>query len=140
LIDVDRLPDQLIFKKWLIFYSPSGVIQLQQLLEINGSITLSNVMTCLNPDSPDAITTSVLSVKEWFDRVQLTIMQHGIALEDIYNFDEVGYAMGLTATAKVVSRAEMTGRPFLVQPGNREWVTSIKCIQLYWMGSPAMYL
>jgi len=67
-------------------------------------------------------------IKEWFDRVQITIMQHGIALEDIYNFDETGYAMGLIATAKVVSRAEMTGRPFLVQPGNREWVTSIECI------------
>jgi len=55
-------------------------------------------------------------------------MQHGVALEDIYNFDETGYAMGLIATAKVISRAEMTGRPFLVQPGNREWVTSIECI------------
>ncbi|ODM14985.1 hypothetical protein SI65_09480 [Aspergillus cristatus] len=55
-------------------------------------------------------------------------MQHGIAFEDIYNFDETGFAMGLVATAKVVTRAEMTGKPFLVQPGNREWVTSIECI------------
>jgi len=39
---------------------------------------------------------------------------HGIALEDIYNFDETGYAMGPITTAKVVSRAEMTGWPFLV--------------------------
>ncbi|ODM16858.1 hypothetical protein SI65_07823 [Aspergillus cristatus] len=67
-------------------------------------------------------------IKEWFDQVQITIMQYGIAFEDIYNFDETGYAMGLIATAKVVTRAEMTGRPFLVQPGNREWVTSIECI------------
>ena len=36
-----------------------------------------------------------------------------IALEDINNFDETGYAMGLIATAKVVTRAEMTGQPFL---------------------------
>jgi hypothetical protein len=67
-------------------------------------------------------------IQEWFNRVQITIMQHGIALEDIYNFDETGFAMGLVATAKVVTRAEMLGRPFLVQPGNREWVTSIECI------------
>ena len=67
-------------------------------------------------------------IQEWFNRVQITIMQHGIALEDIYNFDETGFAMGLVATAKVVTRAEMTGKPFLVQPGNREWVTSIECI------------
>ena len=55
-------------------------------------------------------------------------MQHGITLEDIYNFDETGFAMGLVATAKVVTRAEMLSRPFLIQPGNREWVTSIECI------------
>ena len=67
-------------------------------------------------------------IKEWFDCVQITIMQHGIPYEDIYNFDETGYAMGLVATAKVVTRAEMAGKPFLVQPGNREWVTSIECI------------
>ena len=68
------------------------------------------------------------TIREWFDSLQVTIMQHGIAPEDIYNFDEIGYAMGLVATAKVVTRAEMAGRPFLVQPGNREWVTSIECI------------
>lgn len=67
-------------------------------------------------------------IKKRFDRVQITIMQHGIVLEDIYNFDEKRYAMGLIATAKVVSRAEMISRPFLVQPGNRKWVTSIECI------------
>ena len=68
------------------------------------------------------------TIKEWFDHVQITIMQHGIALEDIYNFDETGYAMGLVATAKVVTRADMVGKPFLIQPGNREWVTTIECI------------
>ena len=59
-------------------------------------------------------------LSEWFNRVQVTRMQYGIADEDIYNFDETGFAMGLVATAKVVTRAEMVGRPFLVQPGNRE--------------------
>ena len=67
-------------------------------------------------------------IREWFNRVQITIMQHGIPYEDIYNFDETGYAMGLVATAKVVSRAEMVGKPFLIQPGNWEWVTSIECV------------
>jgi hypothetical protein len=67
-------------------------------------------------------------ILEWFNRVQITMMQHGIAPEDMYNFDETGFAMGLVATAKVVTRAEMLGRPFLIQPGNREWVTSIECV------------
>lgn len=67
-------------------------------------------------------------IKEWFNRVQITIMQYGIAYEDIYNFDETGFAMGLIATAKVVTRAETAGRPALLQPGNREWVTAIECV------------
>ena len=67
-------------------------------------------------------------IQEWFNSVQIIMMQHGIAYEDIYNFDETGYAMGLVATAKVVTRADLTGKPFLIQPGNCEWVTSIKCI------------
>ena len=41
-------------------------------------------------------------------------MQHGIAFEDIYSFDETGYAMGLVATAKVATRAKITDRYFLV--------------------------
>jgi hypothetical protein len=55
-------------------------------------------------------------------------MQYGIATADIYNFDETGYAMGLTATAKVVTRSDLYGKRQVVQPGNREWVTSIECI------------
>jgi hypothetical protein len=34
------------------------------------------------------------------NRVQITIMKHRIALEDIYNFDETGLAMGLVATVR----------------------------------------
>ena len=36
--------------------------------------------------------------------------------------------MGLIAIIKVVSRAEMPGKPWLIQPGDHEWVTTIKCI------------
>jgi SPX domain protein involved in polyphosphate accumulation len=57
-------------------------------------------------------------IQEWFNHVQITIMQHGIALEDIYNFNETGFAMGLVATTKVVIRAKIVSQPFLIQPGN----------------------
>lgn len=32
--------------------------------------------------------------------MQIAIVQYGIALEDIYNFDEREYVMGLVATAR----------------------------------------
>lgn len=61
--------------------------------------------------------------------VQRTIDENGIQLEDIYNFDETGFAMGLISTQKVVTRAEMYGHGRrLLQPGNREWVTVIEAI------------
>ena len=59
-------------------------------------------------------------IKEWFDSVQRVVAQYGIANEDIFNFDETGFAMGLTATAKVITRAEYYGRRSMLQPGNRE--------------------
>ena len=43
------------------------------------------------------------------------------------NVQETGFAMGLTATAKVITRAEYYSRRSLLQPGNREWVTAIEC-------------
>ena len=67
-------------------------------------------------------------IGEWFNLVQKTIVQYGIDPDDIYNFDETGFAMGLTATAKVITRREYYGRRSLLQPGNREWVTAIECI------------
>jgi hypothetical protein len=67
-------------------------------------------------------------IQKWFDLVRQTIDENGILDDDIYNFDETGFAMGLIATTKVVTRAEYYGRRHLLQPGNREWVTSIETI------------
>jgi hypothetical protein len=36
--------------------------------------------------------------------------------------------MGLITTTKVVTRSNMPGKPHLLQPGNREWVTTIEYI------------
>ena len=48
--------------------------------------------------------------------------------------------MGFIATAKVVTRAETVDRPALLQPGYREWVTAIECINaMGWALPPALY-
>ena len=60
--------------------------------------------------------------------VRNTIAKWGITDEDIYNFDETGFAMGIVATARVITQADKRSRPSLVQPGNREWVTAIETI------------
>jgi len=68
-------------------------------------------------------------IQGWFTRVQQTIQQYGIQVEDIYNMDETGFQMGVTSTAKVVSGFETKqSHAKALQPGNREWVTAIICI------------
>ena len=48
-------------------------------------------------------------IKDWFNLVQKTILKYGIISDDIYNFDETGFAMGLIATAKVITRVDTGG-------------------------------
>jgi hypothetical protein len=62
----------------------------------------------------------------WFQLVRNTIAKYGIQESDIYNFDETGFMMGIISTGMVVTSAERRGRPKMVQPGNREWVTVIQ--------------
>jgi hypothetical protein len=68
------------------------------------------------------------TLRAWFTTVQRVIDENGIQAEDIYNFDETGFAMGLISSQKVVTRAEYYGRRSILQPGNREWVTAIEAI------------
>ena len=38
------------------------------------------------------------------------IHKYSIVFDDIYNFDEVGYAMGLVGTTRVVTASDQRGR------------------------------
>jgi hypothetical protein len=69
-------------------------------------------------------------IREWFDQYRNIIAEYGILDNDIYNFDETGFAMGITSTSKVITSREWQGKRKVVQPGNREWVTAIECIHL----------
>ena len=56
------------------------------------------------------------------------IAKYGIRSDDIYNFDETGFLMGMIASGMVVTGAERRSKPKSVQPGNREWITVIQAI------------
>ena len=47
----------------------------------------------------------------WFQLVRRTIEKHGIAEQDIYNFDETGFQMGVILTSKVITGSERCKRP-----------------------------
>jgi len=67
-------------------------------------------------------------IRDWFRLVKNIVAKYRIQEQDIYNFDETGFQMGVISTAKVVSGSERGSRPVAIQPGNREWVTAIDCI------------
>jgi hypothetical protein len=51
--------------------------------------------------------------------------KYGITDEDIYNFDETGFMMGMIFNGTVVTISDGCGRAQLVQSGDREWATVI---------------
>ncbi|KAL9562867.1 hypothetical protein ACKAV7_013053 [Fusarium commune] len=67
-------------------------------------------------------------IRDWFRLVQNTIAKYGIRSDDIWNFDETGFMMGLIMAGMAITGSEMQGRPKAVQPGNREWITVIQAI------------
>jgi hypothetical protein len=72
--------------------------------------------------------------------VQSTIEQYGIVTEDIYNFDETGFQMGVITTPKVITGSERQGRPVTTQPGNREWVTVIEAVNTRGFALPPLVI
>jgi hypothetical protein len=64
----------------------------------------------------------------WFKLVEGTKAKYGVHDNDVHNFDETGFQMGVIGSMKVVTGAERRARPELVQPGDREWVTVVQSI------------
>jgi hypothetical protein len=67
-------------------------------------------------------------IQAWFELIHNTKAKYSITDDDIYNFDEIGFMMGLITTAKVITASERRHRPKAVQPGNYKWVTVIQAI------------
>lgn len=69
-------------------------------------------------------------LKAWFELFQAKCEEYGIELEDIYNMDEKGFALGLIRAIRVVTctKKDRNASTFLTQCGNREWASLIECI------------
>jgi hypothetical protein len=68
------------------------------------------------------------AIRKWFTLVSNTIAKYGIRSDDIWNFDETGFIMGIIMAGMVVTGSERYGRPKSLQPGSREWITVIQAI------------
>ena len=80
-------------------------------------------------------------IGEWFTLVRNVKAKYGIVEDDIYNFDETGFMMGIIFAGMVVTTSDGLGRAKLAQPGNREWATVIQGVNaLGWTIPPFIIL
>ena len=77
-------------------------------------------------DNQRALCEDPEKIEKWFCLVRNTIAKYGVRDEDIYNFDETGFLMGIIGKTLVVTSSDRTANAKLIQPGNREWVTVIQ--------------
>jgi hypothetical protein len=75
-------------------------------------------------------------INAWFELVRNVLAKYGIYEEDIWNFDETGFMMGVISSAIVVTSSDGRGKAKMVQPGNREWVTVIQGVNSYGWAIP----
>jgi DDE superfamily endonuclease/Tc5 transposase DNA-binding domain len=66
-------------------------------------------------------------IREWYRRLENKIKEHGIQPQDIYNMDETGFRIGVGRAHSVITRYR-SGRQYLADPDNRDYITSIECI------------
>ena len=70
-----------------------------------------------------------------------TKAKYGILDDDVYNFDETGFMMGIIIPAMVVTTSDGRGRAKQAQPGNREWAIVIQGVNaLGWAIPPFIIL
>ena len=53
-------------------------------------------------------------INAWFKRVEETRLAYGILDEDSYNFNKIGFIIGVAATLKVVISLDTVGRAVLI--------------------------
>jgi hypothetical protein len=67
-------------------------------------------------------------IGNWFRLLRNMMAKYGITDDDLYNFDETGFMMGVITATLVITRSDRHGKAKSIQPGNREWATAIECI------------
>ncbi|KAK7178070.1 transposase [Paraphaeosphaeria sporulosa] len=126
IIDVRRMADHLLAARGQI-PAPQSVGKNWVLRFINTQPDLQTKWT-RSFHSQRALCEDPVKISAWNKLVEETRQTYGIQDRDTYNFDETGFMMGVAASSKVVASADTVGRAIHVQPGNRDWVTTIETI------------
>ena len=70
------------------------------------------------------------TINDYFRKYNRIRIQHAIEPEDIYNLDEKGFMMGMSAKTKVVTNLKVGRRnPWVTHDGKRELITDLETIR-----------
>jgi hypothetical protein len=69
-------------------------------------------------------------LQDWFRLFKETCEEYGISNEDIYNIDKKGFMKRIINNLIKVIILRHEAKSFSIQPGNRDWVSVIKCISI----------
>src|SRR6266498_4475509 len=107
-------------------FKPLGVRWYTQFLNRHPEFKLKYSRS-LNQDRIDITDYGV--IERWFNLFNEMRQKYGVVNNDIYNMDEKAIAQGLIENAKIIVRRHDLKR-FMIQPGNRDWVSLIECISI----------
>ena len=79
-------------------------------------------------------------ISAWFALVRNVKAKYGVVDDDIYNFDETGFMMGIIFAGMVVTTSDGRSKAKLAQPGNREWATVIQGVNAFGWAIPPFIL
>ena len=68
-------------------------------------------------------------LKRWYDRLHALKSRLKVTLDNLYNCDETGIALGVCVNTRVIGDAA-TRSVRVKRPGNREWVSIVECISV----------
>ena len=63
----------------------------------------------------------------WFNEFEKTIKEKNIRVDDMYNMDETGFAIGVVERSYVVVNKTSKKR-YRAQPGRQEWASVVECV------------
>ena len=108
----------------LVSYPPLGKDWVQRFLkrhpQLGSVFSLSIEASRIKEATPERL-------MRWFNESKRVIEEENILLEDIYNMDKTGFALGTLAQTRVIVN-KRCGTRYRASPGNQERLTIIECI------------
>lgn len=66
-------------------------------------------------------------ISQWFSVFRTRFDEQNYELENIYNMDETGFAVGTTQSTRIIIDSTQKSN-WKVTPGKQEWITAIECV------------